>query len=152
MLPSGRRLAIDYGDVRVGLAISDITGLLATPYQTVLHHSSGDAGSIDAVSKIINAEEIAVVYVGLPLHLSGEESASSEKARRFASALKNKVGPKTIVRLIDERLSTKSAVDQAHSMGRKLEREKIDQMAAVSILEFALNAERNSENLAGHEL
>lgn len=152
MLPSGRRLAIDYGEVRIGLAISDITGLIAAPHKTLIHDSDDISRSITAIIESIGEEEIMVVYVGLPLHLSGEESSSSQKARIFATALKEEIGSKINVRLVDERLSTKSAVNQAHLIGRKLDRDEIDQMAAVSILEFALNVERSSGNLAGNDL
>lgn len=152
MLPSGRRLAIDYGDVRIGLAISDFTGLIASPYKTLVDDSSDNSKSIAAIVELTLLEEISVVYVGLPLHLSGEESSSSQKAKVFATALKEAIGSKIKVRLLDERLSTKSAVNQSHSIGKKLKRDEIDQMAAVSILESALNAERVSGGLAGNGL
>lgn len=152
MLPSGRRLAIDYGDVRIGLAISDFTGLIASPYKTLVDDSSDNSKSIAAIVELTLLEEISVVYVGLPLHLSGEESSSSQKAKVFATALKEAIGSKITVRLLDERLSTKSAVNQSHSIGKKLDRDQIDQMAAVSILESALNAERVSGGLAGNGL
>ena len=152
MLPSGRRLAIDYGDVRIGLAISDITALVASPLRTIKNSVDNSAVVIQEVASIVQDEAISVVYIGLPIHLSGGEGTSTEKVRDFAQELRSHIASHIETRLVDERLSTKSAKNQARSMGKKLTRDDVDQMAAVAILEFALHWESSSGRLAGHEI
>jgi putative Holliday junction resolvase len=152
VLPSGRRLAIDYGDVRIGLAISDITALVASPLRTIKNSVDNSAVVIQEVASIVQDEAISVVYIGLPIHLSGGEGTSTEKVRDFAQELRSHIASHIETRLVDERLSTKSAVNQARSMGKKLTRDDVDQMAAVAILEFALHWESSSGRLAGDEI
>jgi putative Holliday junction resolvase len=152
VLPSGRRLAIDYGDVRIGLAISDTTALVASPLRTIKNSGDNSAAVIQEVASIIQDEAISVVYIGLPIHLSGGEGTSTEKVRDFAQELRSHIASHIETRLVDERLSTKSAINQARSMGKKLTRDDVDQMAAVAILEFALHWESSSGRLAGHEI
>ncbi len=152
MLPSGRRLAIDYGDVRIGLAISDITALVASPLRTIKNSVDNSAVVIQEVASIVQDEAISVVYIGLPIHLSGGEGTSTEKVRDFAQELRSHIASHIETRLVDERLSTKSAKNQARSMGKKLTRDDVDQMAAVAILEFALHWESSSGRLAGDEI
>ena len=152
MLPSGRRLAIDYGDVRIGLAISDTTALVASPLRTIKNSGDNSAAVIQEVASIVQDEAISVVYIGLPIHLSGGEGTSTEKVRDFAQELRSHIASHIETRLVDERLSTKSAINQARSMGKKLTRDDVDQMAAVAILEFALHWESSSGRLAGDEI
>jgi len=152
MLPSGRRLAIDYGDVRIGLATSDTTALVASPLRTIKNSGDNIAAVIQEVASIVQDEAISVVYIGLPIHLSGGEGASAEKVRHFAQELQSYIGSHVETRLVDERLSTKAAIDQARSLGKKLTRDNVDQMAAVAILEFALHWESSSGRLAGNEI
>ena len=152
MLPSGRRLAIDYGDVRIGLAISDTTALVASPMRTIKNSVDDSAAVIQEVASIVQDEAISVVYIGLPIHLSGGEGTSTEKVRDFAQELRSQIGSNVEIRLVDERLSTKSAINQAISVGKKLTRDDVDQMAAVAILEFALHWESSSGRLAGDEI
>ena len=152
MLPSGRRLAIDYGDVRIGLAISDATALVASPLRTIKNSVDNSAAVIQEVASIVQDEAISFVYIGLPIHLSGDEGTSTEKVRHFAQELRSYIESHVEIRLVDERLSTKSAINQAISVGKKLTRDDVDQMAAVAILEFALHWESSSGRLAGDEV
>jgi putative Holliday junction resolvase len=145
-------LAIDYGDVRIGLAISDTTALVASPLRTIKNSGDNSAAVIQEVASIIQDEAISVVYIGLPIHLSGGEGTSTEKVRDFAQELRSHIASHIETRLVDERLSTKSAKNQARSMGKKLTRDDVDQMAAVAILEFALHWESSSGRLAGDEI
>ncbi len=147
MLPSGRRLAVDYGAVRVGIAISDPSGIIATPFQTFSNEEA-----LVQICKTIVEYEITVVYVGLPLHLSGLESNSSSKARDFSLKLRESIPGQIEVRLLDERLSTKTATEKAIIGQGKVDRARIDQLAAAEILENALQIEKASEKLAGHEI
>ena len=152
MLPSGRRLAIDYGDVRIGLAISDTTALVASPLRTIQNSVDNVVALNQEIASIVLDDAISVVYIGLPIHLSGGEGTSTEKVRHFAQELRSYIGSHIEMRLVDERLSTKSAISQAKSIGKKLTREDVDQMTAVAILEFALQWESSSGRLAGDEI
>ena len=149
MLPSGRRLAIDFGDVRIGLAVSDTTALVASPLRTIKNSDDNVVAVNEEIASIVLDEAISVVYIGLPIHLSGGEGTSAEKVRHFAQELRSYLGSHVEIQLVDERLSAKSAITQARSMGKKLTRNDVDQMAAVTILEFALHWESTSGRLAG---
>lgn len=138
-----RRLAVDVGSARIGLAISE--GTLALPLETLV----ADAQAITRIQEIASSRDVEVVYVGLPLNLKGEFTASTTKAIEFAQLLEN-VG--IVVRMIDERLTTKSAQNMLQKAGKKVKesREYIDAQAAALILDFALSSERG--NLAGMTL
>lgn len=134
----GVRLGVDVGKVRIGVANSDPHGMLATPVATVAR-GEGDVARILAEAVERGAVEIVV---GLPLALSGGDSASTQDARDFASRVARATA--TPVRLVDERLSTVSANRAMRATGRstKKSRSVIDQVAAVIILQHALDAER----------
>jgi len=138
-----RRLAVDVGSARIGLAISE--GTLALPLETL----AADAQAVTRIQEIATSRDVEVVYVGLPLNLRGELTASTTKAIEFAQLLE-KVG--LVVRMIDERLTTKSAQNMLQKAGKKVKesREYIDAQAAALILDFALSSERG--NLAGMTL
>lgn len=146
----GARLAIDYGERRIGIAKSDNSRLIASPVVTLDNGES--TGVYSAIKDIVTESNAMLIYIGLPLHLSGKESASSEKARVFAGLLKQQLPPEIQIRLLDERLTTSSAVGELRNAGLKGSRESIDQLAAVKILEFALEVERLSGKAAGHEV
>lgn len=132
-LPSGRRLAIDFGQVRSGIAISDALGMIATPLETI------DTPKLLArIGELAREFDLQTIYLGLPAHLSGSEGESARLVRHFADQLvEQKIAP---IFLVDERLSSKSA-EQSKEM---VERFGIDAVAAAHILEFALTGERNT--------
>ena len=142
---SGVRLGIDVGTVRIGVARSDAHGMLATPVETV-PRGRGDRQRLLEIAAELDAMEIVV---GLPLALSGRETASTDDARGFAAALARETP--LPVRLVDERLSTVSAHAAVRSSGRsqKQSRPVIDQVAAVIILQHALDHERSGHSLPG---
>lgn len=134
----GRRLAFDYGDVRIGVAICDPDGILSTPL-TVL--SSKDPNLFKQIQELIEEHEPVKIYLGLPVHLSGNESDSTIKTRNFGELLTSKFDiPCTY---IDERLSTVSAAKKLSEAGlnAKEAKTKIDAMAAVAILEQGIRSE-----------
>ena len=144
MLRTGRRVAVDVGKARIGLAISDVHAILASPLTTVLRLESFD-DSVKAVHKaVVEAGEILEVYVGVPINLQGKFTLSTEDSIEFAEALQKLTG--SSVRLIDERLTTSMANSQLKQIGKsqKDARSTIDQMAAVAILEFALSVKKNT--------
>jgi putative Holliday junction resolvase len=136
----GVRIGVDVGRARVGVAVCDRDGLLATPVETVVR----DDGSIARLSALIVEYQPIEVVVGLPLSLSGADTASTTDARDFASELAT--SGSTPVRLVDERLSTVSAQRALRESGRgtRGSRPVIDQVAAVIILQNALDSERTA--------
>lgn len=133
----GRRLGIDYGSVRVGVAICDPHGLLATPYETLPTNTS-----VADIVRIVREEEVIEIVLGLPRHLNGSEGASAELVRAYAEELRATQVP---IRFVDERSTTLSAASQLRQSGRTAKNSKaiIDQATAVIILQGALDAERN---------
>lgn len=135
---AGVRLGIDVGRARVGVARCDRDGLLATPVETLAR----DDHTIAAI--LAHGAELDVVefVVGLPLSLSGGDTASTTDARDFADRLAE--ATTFPVRLVDERLSTVTAHRQLQAGGRRAKgsRSVIDQVAAVIILQNALDSER----------
>ncbi len=151
---SGVRVGVDVGRVRIGLARSDHDGILATPLETisraptaVRNGESADTRRIADVARTLDAIEIVV---GLPISLSGADTISTTDAREFASRVAQ-LTPHIPVRVIDERLSTVSAQGALTLSGKRLKgsRPVIDQIAAVIILQHALDSERISGVPAG---
>lgn len=139
---SGKRLGVDVGAVRVGLASSDPDGLIATPVET-LRRSPSDNADVRAVAELAQAENVLEVVVGLPLNMRGEDTASTQAARQWAATLK-KLMPQLRVILVDERLTSVTAHRSLHESGvaGREHRSRVDQQAAVLILQAALDAER----------
>jgi putative Holliday junction resolvase len=136
----GVRLGVDVGKVRIGVARSDPHGMLATPVSTV---ARGDGDLAELLRLIAEAEAMEVI-VGLPLALSGAVTASTDDATGFADQLAALAAAP--VRLVDERLSTVSAQRALRLSGRtsRSSRPVIDQVAAVIILQHALDFERSA--------
>ena len=145
----GVRLGVDVGDVRIGIAQSDPSGMLATPVETV-RRGPGDLARIHALATDRAAVE---VVVGLPRSLSGREGPAAAKVREFARALAQAVSP-VVVRLFDERLSTVTAEAVLRGQGKKGQKRRavVDQAAAVVILQDALDTERSTGAAPGETL
>ena len=144
---TGVRLGVDVGKVRIGLAASDPSGYLASPVETIQRGKTADT-AVQRILSIARERESLEIVVGLPLSLSGAETASTADARVFAESLAEAEFP---VRLVDERLSTVSAQGALHGAGRNTRnsRSVVDQVAAVIILQHALDSERAAENPPG---
>lgn len=145
----GIRIGIDVGKVRVGVARSDADGLLATPVGTFQRESDSLDSVLDAIVAEVSVLEPLEFVIGLPLSLSGAETASTADALAFARALQARVDAEVL--LIDERLTTVSAHSVLRSAGKKTKQTKqiVDQVAAVMILQHALDTERSSHRQAG---
>ena len=148
---TGRRLAIDVGKVRVGLAISDFHGILASPLTTIPRDSLSESLEL-LFSSVEEFEDLLEIYVGLPINMKGEMTSSTQDALLLADQVAS--ATKVPVRLIDERLTTSLANQQLRSLGKsqKDARSSIDQMAAVAILEYAFQVEANSNAAPGISL
>jgi putative Holliday junction resolvase len=150
----GARLGVDVGDVRVGTAVSDPDGLLATPVETVARGQ----GDLARIAELAREHDVVEIVVGLPRSLSGGEGPAAAKARAFAVELAEtlvKAGiPDVPVRLLDERLTTVSAERVLRERGRKgaRRREVVDQAAAVVILQHAIDTERSTGRPPGQEV
>ncbi|GAA4354041.1 Holliday junction resolvase RuvX [Angustibacter luteus] len=144
----GVRLGVDVGAVRVGLAVSDLHGMLATPVETLRRDQGAGSDLQRIVAEVVEREAIEVV-VGLPRSLSGREGPAAAAARAYAVDLAGRLGAAALpvgVRLIDERLSTVAAhrsLRESGVAGRK-QRAVVDQVAAVVLLQQALDGERAS--------
>jgi putative holliday junction resolvase len=137
----GRRLAVDVGSVRIGVASSDPDGILATPVETVARakqnaRGGGLAPDIVRIAEIVREYEAVEVIVGLPRTLRGEKGTAATLAMAFADRLRTVIAPVPI-RLSDERLTTVSAARALRDSGVRArgQRQVIDQAAAVSILQ-----------------
>lgn len=143
---SGKRLAIDVGSVRIGVAGSDPGGMLATPLATVPR----GRGDLDEIARLCDEHSVIEIVVGLPTSLSGKAGTAAAAARAFASDLAIRVAP-TPVRLVDERFTTTIAHSRLQAGGRdsRHRRGSVDKAAAALLLQSALDAERQSGDPAG---
>ncbi|NBM16516.1 Holliday junction resolvase RuvX [Streptomyces sp. GC420] len=144
----GRRLAVDVGDARIGVASCDPDGVLATPVETVPGRDVPAA--LRRLAALVAEYEPVEVLVGLPRSLSGAEGPAAAKVRAFAQRLAGQIAP-VPVRLVDERMTTVTAAQGLRASGvrTKKGRSVIDQAAAVIILQHALEAERASGSPPG---
>ncbi len=134
----GVRLALDWGDARIGVAASDPAGILASPVTTL----TASQAPVEAVLRLVAEYEPIEVLVGLPRNMDGSSGPAAAKARRVAGELADRLD--VPVRLVDERLTTVQASRALRASGRnaKKQRSRIDQAAAVEILRGALDGER----------
>jgi putative Holliday junction resolvase len=137
---AGRRLGVDVGSVRIGVAQCDPEGLIATPVVTL----QVGRDPIKELNQLVQETDAIEIVVGLPTSLSGNEGEAAVKAREFAMKMHGEIS--TPIRLVDERFSTVVATHamRASGVNAKNGRASIDQAAAVVILQSALDAERAS--------
>jgi putative Holliday junction resolvase len=138
---TGRVLGVDVGTVRVGLALSDPTGTLASPLETL--RRAKNKSDLDRLAALVAEHEVTEVVVGDPVHLSGASGASAQDAGDYAQELADRI-PDVPVILIDERLSTVTAASHLREGGidSRKQRDVIDQAAAVVILQQFLDSRR----------
>jgi putative holliday junction resolvase len=144
----GRRLGIDVGSVRIGVAASDPDAILATPVETVRRDRSG--AHLRRLVALIADLDVVEVVVGLPRTLADRAGSSAKDAIALADELAVRI-PKIPVRLADERLTTVSAERGLRDAGlrAKAQRSVIDQAAAVAILQGWLDQRRYREGSSG---
>lgn len=127
-----RYLAIDHGQKRSGLAISDASETLVSPYAVI--ETANQQELLRRILKIIDAEQIEAVVIGLPLNMNGSEGPRAKNVHQFASTLEKKTD--TPVFLQDERLSSFEAncLSQELNLTRKKKKKRLDAIAAAAIL------------------
>ena len=134
----GRVLAVDPGDQRIGLAVSDPSGTIANPLRVIQHFSR----NVDAafIAQIAGEEGVVRIIVGLPLDDEGRFGPRARKAERLAEAIRQQ--SKLPIELWDESLSTREAVEARRQMGARRERRSghLDELAATILLQSYLDA------------
>ena len=136
----GRRIAFDYGDVRIGVAVCDAEGILASPLTTL---QSIDKKLKSKLLEIFQEFEPIKIYIGKPSNMDGSSGSAVDKSLEFREFLLTLTN--SPIELIDERLSTVSGARSLRDSGvrAKESKSRIDEAAAVAILEFALSIEKN---------
>jgi putative holliday junction resolvase len=137
-----RLLGLDFGNRRIGVAVSDELGLTAQPVLTLVRKNTKQ--DLRSLGRLLRKFSCAAIVVGNPLHLSGDVSPQAAKAQAFAEDLRSAFG--LPVHLWDERLTSAEAHRHLHAAGRPLSghREVVDQVAAVLILQGFLDARRTA--------
>jgi putative Holliday junction resolvase len=139
MMQRGRRIAFDYGDVRIGVATSDADSIICSPLTTL---KSSDKSVLKSITEIFLEIQPIQIFVGRPALLSGKDGAATDKAVAFADLLRGITDVEVL--MVDERLSTVSAARNLREAGKnaKDSKDSIDMAAAVGILEFAIDLEK----------
>jgi putative Holliday junction resolvase len=136
--PTGRVAGIDYGTVRIGVAVTDVRRTMASPVESYTRR--GARQDAEHFRRLADEEAVSLFVVGLPVHLDGRESRKSEEARRFGQWLTEVTG--RAVEFFDERFTTTEAqhvLSDAQLRGRR-RRNRVDMLAAQIMLAAWLEA------------
>ena len=138
-----RKLGIDYGDSRVGLAITDELGITAQGLETV-HHNGNDKIVLKRLEEIFNKFQIDTIVVGLPINMDGTKSERVEVTEKFIHKLKCKFN-KMRIEEVDERLTTVAAHSTMNylNIDKNKKKQIVDTISAVYILETYMNKQKN---------
>ncbi|MDI1311667.1 Holliday junction resolvase RuvX [Prosthecobacter sp.] len=139
-----RILAIDHGTVRIGLALSDETEIVASPFKTIDATQEPER----ALARIVQEKRIAKIVIGMPYRMSGEKGSAAERVEKFALSLGKELQHSVPIEFVDERLSSveaEASMSRAGITGKKERNEIVDQLAAVVILQEYLNQQRGPE-------
>ncbi len=138
-----RLLGLDFGNRRIGVAVSDELGLTAQPVLTLVRRNTKQ--DLKSLGRVLRKFGCSAIVLGNPLYMSGDLSPQAAKTQAFAETLRGEFA--LPVHLWDERLTSAEAHRHLHAAGRPLSghREVVDQVAAVLILQSFLDAHRSSE-------
>jgi putative Holliday junction resolvase len=138
-----RALAIDYGERRVGLALSDPSATIAQPLPTLIRRA-GKRPPVSKILEIISSNDVDSIVVGLPLTLAGDDSDWTRSVRDFAATLEKRSGIK--VDMLDERLTSVRAERAVRELGLKKsqreQKDRIDAAAAMILLQMYLDQKK----------
>ena len=139
-----RILGIDYGDSRVGIAITDALGITAQGLETI-HHKGNDKIVLRRLDEIMQQYEIDTIVVGKPLNMNGTATERVEVTTKFIHKLKCKF-PKISIETIDERLTTVAAHKTMNylNIDKNKKKQLVDTISAVYILETYMNKRKNN--------
>jgi putative Holliday junction resolvase len=134
-----RWLGVDYGDVRIGLALSDELALLAHPTATVLN----DGSAVATIRQLVVERKVTGIVIGIPRNMNGTFGPSADKAKKFGEELRKQLPEQRVV-FWDERLTTAEAQRLLHGAGKntKSSRPVLDQVAAQILLQSYLDSLR----------
>ncbi|GAB5080542.1 Holliday junction resolvase RuvX [Arthrobacter sp. AD-310] len=144
--PQGVKLGVDVGTVRVGLAVCDRDGILATPFKT-LDRNAKKNSDVKLIARLAEERGAVQVIVGLPRTMKGEEHSSARMATDYAVLLAAELAARGLdvpVNLVDERLSSVTAHRNLHEAGMssRNHRKVVDQVAAAGILQHAIDMQK----------
>ena len=136
-MPKGRILALDLGERRIGLAVSDALGVTAQGLET-MERTRSLRRDLDRLGEIARSREVSLALIGLPVQMSGEEGTQAARAREFGRKLHDRTG--LAVEFWDERLTTREAgrILRAGGVSMGKRARAVDRLAAVIILESYL--------------
>jgi putative Holliday junction resolvase len=139
-----RVMALDYGERRVGVAISDELQLIARPFTTIRREKKRYAQVIDQIRELVDENEVATLVVGLPLNMDGSRGAAVDRVERFISDLRRSVSIPVVA--VDERLTSREADRMLREMGVGLRerRARSDEYAASVILQDYIDEQRRT--------
>jgi putative Holliday junction resolvase len=148
-VPGVRALGIDLGSKRVGIAVSDLSGTIASALTTV-HRSKSRRHDHAEIAKLVRLEECEVVVVGLPLSLDGSSGPAAQGATKEAQQMATVVG--VPVEMYDERFTTVTAEQAMREAGLSGQRQRliVDKMAAAVMLQAWLDHRRNTWAIGAH--
>lgn len=137
-----RILGVDFGDARTGLALSDISGFLASGIGTI--KSTGFMKTAEEVARIVKEKDVGVIVLGHPINMNGTLGPRSEKAQAFGEKLRELTGLEVV--LFDERLSTANAHTMLNITNTRGQKRKsiIDEMSACLILQSYLDSRKGN--------
>ena len=138
---SGRVLALDFGKKRIGLAVSDELGFTAQGLETL--HRTRVRDDVEALARLIDQYGVSTVLMGMPLHMSGDESRQSAHTREFGERLERRTG--RTIEYWDERWTSVQAERMLRDSGVRVDRKDgtVDRISAVILLESYLDSLRN---------
>ena len=136
-----RTLALDYGEARIGVAISDPMGLVAQPLETI-ETQRGDSAALARIAEIVKAKEVGQIVIGLPLHMSGRSGPEVERTNAFGEKVRKRTG--VPVEYLDERWTSREAERMLTDAGvsQKKQRGRVDPIAASLLLRTWLELRR----------
>jgi len=140
-MSSTRIMGIDYGHVRIGIALSDPSHTIARPYEVIANNENTFA----EINKIIQKESVCLIVLGLPLNLSGEYTQKTREVQTFADILAQETS--LPIEFLDERYTSAEAIDVArqYGMNERQARGKLDKIAAAIILSQFLKKQSKVE-------
>ena len=143
-----KALGIDYGEARIGVAVTDDLGMMAHPVETV-SNKDPNRPATERIAEIATERKVTHLIIGLPLRMDGSEGTAAEKVRKFVEKLRPALAPSIVIEEVDERLSTVEAQRQLHASGKTAKSSKpvIDQAAAVVILQDWLDARAGFDSI-----
>ena len=140
-----RKLGIDYGDSRVGIAITDALNITVQGLETI-HHQGNDKIVLKRLEELLNEYEIDTLVIGMPINMNGSKAERVEKTEKFIHKLKCKFN-KVALETIDERLTTVAAHKTMNflNVDKKKKKNIVDTISAVYILETYMKKIENKK-------